>query len=340
MLRVLESLEPGLTTKETVEQSSYFAFSGGKVYTYNDEVLCSHDSPVGGEFEGAAKAKSLLGILRKFGDDELDVLTEDHTLILKGKGGKRATVKTEVVSLPVGSVDEPESWKKLHDDFGEAVGVVAKCAGNREDQFVMTCVHVTPKWVEAVDNFKLCRWRLKTGFTDPVLLRRSGIKHVRTLGMEEFGETASWVHFRNAAGLTMACRKYVEDFPDLTPTIEAGGTKASLPKGLIEAARRAAVFSEENGKDDDYVHVSLKPGKIRVTGVGLTGEYREPKSVVYDGPEMEFLIRPGMLEELVDRHPECEVTANSLKVDGGAWVYVTCLSEPYRKERKDAQGGE
>jgi hypothetical protein len=188
-----------------------------------------------------------------------------------------------------------------------------------------------------VDNFKLCRWTLKTGFSEPALVKASGVKHVQPLGMEEVGETRSWVHFRNAAGLTMACRRYADEFPDLSPMIKARGEKASLPKGLIEAAERAAVFSEELGKDDDYVHVHLKPGKARVTGVGVHGEHSEPKNVVYDGPEMQFLIRPKMLVELINRHPECEVTPNSMKVDGGAWVYVTCLSAPPERRNKDAE---
>lgn len=335
LLRVLESLEAGLANRETVEQSSCVAFSGGKAFTFNDEAMVRADDPLGGIFEGVVKAKTLLGILRKYGDDDLDVTADVGVLTVKAKGGKKTTMKSEAVLLPVGSVEEPKKWRKLPTEFGEAVGMVVKCAGNREDQFAMTCVHVAPGWVEAVDNQKMCRWTLDTGFKESVLLRRSGVKHVQTLGMEEVGETKGWVHFRNAAGMVLACRRYLDDFPDCGPWVKAEGVKASLPKGLVEAAQRAAVFSEENGKDEDYITVTLRPNKIRVRGVGVTGEYSEPKAVLYDGPEMEFLIRPAMLAELVNRHPECVVTHNSMRVDGGPWVYVTCLAEPDKKDRGD-----
>ena len=40
-LKQLESVLPGYSTKEVIEQSSCFVFKKGRVYTYNDEIACS-----------------------------------------------------------------------------------------------------------------------------------------------------------------------------------------------------------------------------------------------------------------------------------------------------------
>jgi hypothetical protein len=48
---VLKAVEPGLSQRDVVEQSSCFVFKNGYVYTYNTEVFCRHPYRV--NFEGA-----------------------------------------------------------------------------------------------------------------------------------------------------------------------------------------------------------------------------------------------------------------------------------------------
>ena len=40
LIRKLESVQPGLAVRETIEQSSTFVFYHGDVHTLNDEVYC------------------------------------------------------------------------------------------------------------------------------------------------------------------------------------------------------------------------------------------------------------------------------------------------------------
>ena len=41
LLNVLESVHPGLSKRDMVEQSACFVFQGGRVITFNDEIACS-----------------------------------------------------------------------------------------------------------------------------------------------------------------------------------------------------------------------------------------------------------------------------------------------------------
>jgi hypothetical protein len=60
-LRNLESVEPGLSPREILEQSSCFIFQKGWIKTFNDEVACKIKSPL--KLEGAVQAAPLLAIL-------------------------------------------------------------------------------------------------------------------------------------------------------------------------------------------------------------------------------------------------------------------------------------
>ena len=54
LLNQLESVLPGLSTREIIEQSSCFVFMNKEVITYNDEISCSHKSRL--DIEGAIVA--------------------------------------------------------------------------------------------------------------------------------------------------------------------------------------------------------------------------------------------------------------------------------------------
>lgn len=325
LLKQLEAVSPGLSTKEILEQSSCLIFKGGEVMTYNDEVACRAKCSLTG-IEGAVVAKPLLAILAKLPEDDLDLEVGEGVLIIKGKGRQSKIAMEAEVLLPIENIEEPGEWKKLPPDFGEAVGIVAPCAGKDESQFVLTCIHWTSTFLEACDNYQLTRWPTDTPLEQDVLLRREAMAHLKSLDVMEFSETEAWVHFRNEAGLVISCRRYTEDYPDFDEHIKVEGTKTSLPGGLGEAVERAEIFSSDNVATDT-VRVDFKEGRLRLTGEGAAGSHQEMKKVKYDGPPLSFRIAPAILRDIAARKQTCEIATGKLKIDGGKYVYIGCLIE-------------
>lgn len=326
LLQTLETVQPGLSPRDIVEQSSCFVLSGGYVMTYNDEIACRLKGPFPKDIKGAVQAAPLLSLLRKMKEDELEVEVQPDEFIIVGKKRRGGIRMDAEVTLPIDKVEKPGDWKPLPEEFTDAVDMVQQCAGKDESQFVMTCVHFHPKWLESCDNFQLTRYKIKTGIEKSFLVRRDSVKHVTSLDMTEFSETEAWVHFRNPAGLTLSCRRWVEEYPDLNPILKFTGSPATLPKGLGDAADKAEIFSSENA-DNNQVQVELRPGKLRIKGVGVSGWYSEVKKLKYDGDPLEFQIAPKLLIDITNRHNDCEISPERLKVDGGKWTYVTCLSK-------------
>lgn len=330
LLRRLQSVAPGLAAKEVVEQSSCFAFQNGKVYSYNDELACQCPSGLGKTFAGAVLAKPLLELLEKLPEDEVEVDIGEGELVIVGKR-RRAGIRMEAeITLGIGNVETPETWRELPPGFNDAVEVVGTCASADDARFSLTCVHVHPKWLEACDNYQLLRYRLKTGAEKPFLVKRDALRHVTALGMAEIAETVNWVHFRNPNKLILSCRRYLEEYPDLNAVYDVEGAPVTLPGGLAEAVDKASVFLQDQ---DSKVLIHLSPGKLKVKGQGADGWFYETKKIEYTGTKMEFLVSPKLLVELTKRQVECEVAPERLKAKGAKWTYVAVLSKPEVKEQ-------
>jgi len=230
--------------------------------------------------------------------------------------------------LPVEQVERPGEWFDLHEDFCTAIGIVSQCSGKDDaNGFHLTCVHIHEDYLEACDNFQLARYPIKTGITSGKMVKRENIKHVAALEMTQMSESATWVHFRNPGGLILSCRQYADEFPPLDHVLEmVGGTPATLPGGLAEAVDKAKIFSSENPQNDS-VRVELRTEQMRLRGEGALGNYEERKKIKYDGPDLAFLIAPDLLVKLTKQHSECEVVKGRLKVNGGKFIYVTCLGD-------------
>lgn len=322
----MEMVSPGLSPRGIVQQSNCFTFKDGLVRTFNEEIACTAESGLPKAFTGAVQANKLMDMLRKLEHEELEVEVGGKRFTAKAPGEKFWVVMEDEVMLPMESVEAPGQWVTLPDDFSDAVSIVQTCAGKDESNFIFTCVHVHPKWLEACDNMQLTRYTLTVPVKTPVVVRRDSLKYVPQFDLTEMSVTDKWLHFRNSTGLVLSCRKFVDEYPDMAAVLKVSGRPVVLPKSLDAAADKAGAFSADNA-DNDLVKIELFDGKLRITGEGVSGGYQGGKKVKYDGPPLSFLISPALVKELVKRHTDCEVSDDhKLKVDGGKWVYVASLT--------------
>lgn len=333
-LRRLEEVRPGLSPREILEQSSSFAFQGGMVRAFNEEVACRAPSGLPKEFTAAVVANKLTEVVRRLPDAEIEVEAGKEYVAVCGKR-RRAEIRmqAEVLLPDIPKDEKPEKWTRLHEDFTEAVQIVEGVAGQDESDYVNTCVHFAPDWVESTDRYQIARYKFPTGVKESFLVKRDGLKHVLDLDVSHFAQTATWVHFKGPTGVILSCRRVAEQYHDLTKFLDSKNTKpVVLPKALAEAVERAEIFSNDDD-DQKSVTVELRSGKLRMEGASAAGRYEEFKNVKYDGPRMRFRIKSQTLREVVRRHADCKVSDDfRLLVDGGKWRYVAYLTKFEEKE--------
>ena len=81
LVSALEKVKSGLSSKEAILQSTSFAFLGGNVVTYNDEISLSH--PVEGlEITGAVQATELYQLLKKLKQEEISLEVSENEILI------------------------------------------------------------------------------------------------------------------------------------------------------------------------------------------------------------------------------------------------------------------
>lgn len=320
-LHKLQQVSPGLATREILEQSASFVFKDGKIITFNDEILCIAEYDCG--ITGSVHAGPLIALLNKLADEEVEVQAGENELLVTGKQSRAGVRMNKEVLLPTESVEEATTWKPLDAEFNESLEVVQGSASKDDLHFNLTCIHLSPKFVEACDGFQMTRYNLKTGLSHDCLIKRDSAKNLIGLGVTQVCEGKNWIHFKSD-DLRISCRRWVQEYKDLDDLINFTGKKTTLPGGLAEAVDKAEIFSVDNASEN-LVLVQIKSGKLRLKGEGAHGWYEERKKIAYEGEPISFMIPPRLLAEITKRTNDCEITSQRLKIDAGKFVFVAVL---------------
>lgn len=330
-LKELECTTPGLSARDVLEQSACFVFRDSRVYTYNEEVTCSQ--PTCAKFDGVVRAAKLLECLRRQTASHLDIELEEKKLVITNKRERMWIPVARKVRLPIDTVPKPEKWKALDPGFGEALQIVQECAAKDANFFVLTCIHITPDFIEAFDRLRACRFMIPTKIKKDLLVRRDAIKHIIPLGMTAFGLSDTWIHFRNKDGLVISCRRWTDKFPDSKSRFEVAGKKLSLPKSLIKAAERASVFSEDS-IEGNRVEVTIKHRTVSLTGHSASGGFKHTEDFKYKGPDIQFTITPTILIDQLTKHNDFYLSDRKMLADGGRYTFAAATGTPAPEKSK------
>lgn len=335
LLGILECVKPGLAQRESTEQGKCFVFQNGRVWTYNEELACHHASKL--KTTAAVPADYLLNILRKIGSKTVEVTTNNGELRFQA-GKERFGIKADPeISLPLDTIEKPGQWVDVSESMIEGLNeVYASAAAKDENRFEVTCVHIHPNWVEGCDPYQMMRYRVKTGLENPVLIKQSSAKHVAEAKMTRMSETEGWLHFKRDDGMVISCRKYLDEFPDLSPLLKAKeDTKLfSFPESLAQttqAVEKAEVFSSSN-VDNNLVIVKLKPNTMVIKGEGAAGWYRKAFECHYSGPSITFVIPPKLLVKTAEKQGKVEIGEKHLRIKSEKWTFVSCIGKEDAKE--------
>src|SRR5436190_1133824 len=128
LLRTLEQINAGLSSKELLEQSNCVVFKGGHSITFNDLIAIRAPSGLPENFTGAVPANALVRLLQKIPDKELEIEGQENELYVKGKGRWAKLRLEKEILLPIKHIDTPKEWHKLDEEFAQAINTVQSCA--------------------------------------------------------------------------------------------------------------------------------------------------------------------------------------------------------------------
>ena len=321
LLRDLLLVLPGVSKRETIQQSSCVVFHKNRLYSLSQEIACSLPTDLNGEINGAVQVEKLIKMLQLLPDEEVDFSQEAKSLSIKtGKRRSSFAMEAEVL-LPIHEVELPKAWSPLSAGFAEAADLACKCCKTGTD-FTKECVHVHKNHVEAHSLTTMVRSVLDNVVQRSVLVRGESLQKMVQLGMTKTAETDNWLHFKNPIGLRLSVRKWVmESYPQLDEFLDLRGRELVFPKGLKESVTLAQVLA-----DEDNLHLTVSEGKMLLESRSVQGRYSEEVALKgYKGPQIRFMVPAKMLLELLEKHASAEVTKHTLRVNTDKYVWASCL---------------
>lgn len=326
ILEALEIVKPGLASKEHIEQSTCFAFTNGKIVTFNDEISVSH--PVEGleGIEGAIQANEFYQVLSKLKANEIEIEVDGPEVRLKAGRAKAGLVLQEKIRMPLEAIGEKSKWQKIPENMLEALKFVSFACSSDMSRPIITCVNVKPDGtIEASDSYRIISYKLDEEVPiSTFLLPASTIRRLSGCKPVKISEGHGWVHFLTSAGTEYSCRTFFGDtFPNISKFMDVEGEDFELPSSIEELLDRAAIFS--NDSESNAVTITIKPKRMVVRGQSDTGWFEEYVNLKYKGPEKQFTIRPELLKDVVKMLRQCILGENAIKFIGDNWEYVGVL---------------
>ena len=330
LMLALETVKPGLASKEVISQATSFAFIKGRVTTYNDEISISH--PIAGlNIEGAIKAEILYALLGKIKKDEIDISineNENEILIKAGKAKAGLTLISEI-TLPLDSIAEHGKWKSLPDNFIDALAFVVGSAGKDMSRPILTSVHVNKEgWIEASDANRISKYTISPMPISTVLIPATSCSAIIKLQPTKVAEGPGWVHFKTEEGTELSCRIFEDDvFPDVPGLFVVKGAGVTLPKKLEEVLSKATIFSKRDHALDEFITLDLKENSLKIRSNRETeGWFEEKLNIEYLGTPLHFSVSPYALKEILKESLSCVISEDKMKFEGENWVYVSSLT--------------
>lgn len=342
LVTALEQIRAGTTNEESIQQSSFVAFHNGSLYTYNEEVICKKRK-IGGraipkEWDFAVPYGPFISTAVKIKALELDITPNDTQLTISCKGTK-VNLATAPIELPLDGIKFPDQddWNECPSEMTDAIAIVSACKDSTKGEFLTTCIHIHPEFIESVNKFQLIRYDIKTKVNKPILVRREAAEHLVTIHPQKLCQKGGWLFVKNSDGLVVGLKEHYDTFPDISEYLKPGPDQAKLPKSLSESSQLAEVFSSED-KDNNLLKIELlSKGKVLLTGEASYGKCIARKRMEYSGAYRVFFMSPGILRSILEKSLTCHLDNKKMVIKGSGWSYAAFLLKGAEKKEEESE---
>lgn len=325
--KALEIVKPGLAlTETTIEQVTSFAFTNKNVITYNDEI-CIYHPLVDLKLHGAIEAELLYKFLSKVKSEQISLEINETKVTMKSGRIKAEFNIDPTIKLPLDDekLTEKGKWKKIPENFFEAVSMAKACVSKDKIKMKLTCVHLNESGIiESSDGHRIFRYKLKEELgIKTVLVPADSLAVVLRLKPTKFAEGNGWIHFKNEEDTVISCRIINEEFPDTSRFLKDGkdGVEIDFPKELISTLETAEIFAENN-----VVKLTLSKKKLTVTSQSQLASFKEELDLAEKVEPFAFQITPYLLKDILKQISSCTIYTDKLIFKNKNWKYMTGLA--------------
>ena len=300
LVNTLNKLKPGLSAKESIEQSDSYIFYGGKIITFNDEIMVMADFDIG--FNGTVHAKSLDDVLKKMKSSDVDIkVTSDKMLSLStGKTNAVLNFSKDILS-PIKKFPTHKGIEKLPENFTRLASLACQTTSKDLSSPITMCVHLSNQKIEALDNFRITQCHLSDAdFGESSLVLAKSLSPILKEDLTHHKIGNKWIYFYDESGCIYSVRKYASEYPDLDEFFNEGNeVQINLPDDFSEILNRTDTFAKKID-GDDTVNVSIKKNTMVISSSNEYGTIKETAKLQYNGESFSFSTGPHLLKNIMN----------------------------------------
>lgn len=331
LLSILSELVPGLASKEVLEQSKCFIFTGGWVCTYNDQIMVQRPFDMEIEEDLIVNAQELLKLLTNMVEQEIDITFDGKKLHIKGKRSKTKIPVQNEIKLPVNDISIPEEMVTVPEDLMEALSFCLFTCGKDTLFPILTCICINGAEVVSSDNIRGTRYTMESemGFEEDILLPHYVVSNLVKYNVHSVAVETDWIHFFADNDIVFSCRTVEGEFPNTEPLFEDDDMiEFTLPDTeVLDSLERAQIFSKTGSALDDHVTLKLSEGAVYITGNSDRGTHTERLKLEEEvEEEIFFSIHPSFLRQIIQRESyTMKQNGSKLLVEGENFDHVALL---------------
>jgi DNA polymerase III sliding clamp (beta) subunit (PCNA family) len=314
LMSILESVRPGLASRQTHEQATHFIFTGSDIATFNDRLCITY--PYESDFKCSVKAMDFYKWLSIVQGDELN-LSLDKNSVVAGVGDDQAGFTCTLDDnhkvekhIRRRNRDAGKDFKPLPKNFLEGIQLCMFSCSSDLSQSAMNCVCIEGPDLISSDGMRLS-WYTVDEDMDPCLIRARDLMELVKFPVKEYKFTDTWAHFRTDDGVVFSAKRIIGSYPDKRPHFQATQelidiAEIELPRESLQNSLSATtVMVEEEDMVDRHVVVEVEGNLLTLTSgkkKGMaTGWAKSRVELEYDGVPIHFKINPSFLHQILDQ---------------------------------------
>lgn len=324
--QALALVKPGLASKESIEQSTSFVFSQGKVITFNDEISIAH--PVKDlELEGAIHADEFYNFISKVKKEEIEMTLANGQILFTTVKTKAGLTLQEKILLPLKSIGKKGKWYDLPADFLHYLSLAIGSCSNDMNRPILTCVNITKEGkIIGSDSYRLMLCDMEQEMpVDTFLLPAEAAVQVVKLKPNKIAAGEGWVHFQTEKGTELSCRVFEDTYPNTSAYETIEGVELSFPKTMPEILDEVWVFAKRDHILDEMIIITVDNNRMKVKAKSDTGWIEKEANLKYDNEKVTFSITPYLLRDILKETYDFMLSDNAIIFQGTGWKYISML---------------
>ena len=320
----LDKLNTLLSTKGLVENSNKFTFDEVGIFAFDGETFVATVFET--DMFGAVEGDVFYKLIGKYGANKIDIIVDKGELVIsKGKSVARLAFDSDV-ECPLNL--EIDNWKKLPDDFLEAVNIASHTTGTDYTDMRTVCIHLKDEICEATDAYRFSRFEMKSKIKDELFIPNDILPFFNRTKPIMYSVAENWVYYKDLDDTIIAHRlpTFESSYPDLKDNISKlkDFHKIDFPEKLYDSLDRASIFLDGKFDGDKFVSIDCEDGILTIASKNIGKEYKETMNIDFRD-KISFQINPSFLMQIMEKSNSVEVNDSVIKIKTDNCLYVAAL---------------